>query len=185
MNAVMWQGDRRWGHEILGEGPGRIANKGCVLVSVAAACRLWGGRPDMTPTILNALGKDGGAFINDGLLIHEIALMVGLEAPLSEEVAGEPGDVKLQRALERALADREGGAILRVSTDGSNKGRHSILATGWAPTTPKRVLCADSAPARLIEIPYPALRATVKWGKVDKQYAVVKVRPIRKLRPSA
>lgn len=184
-DGVLHQGDRRWGHEILGDGPGRIAGKGCVLLSVNEACRRWGGRPDMTPTILNVLGRDGGAFINDNLLVHELALMVGLDAPLAEEVKGEPGDPRLVRALDRALADAEGGAILRVSTDGGPNGRHSILAFGWSPTQPKRVLCADSAPARRVELAYPSLTAAVKWGKAEKQYAVVKVRPIRKLRPTA
>ena len=150
--AVLWQNDPRWGKETLLDGPGRIGAYGCVLLSLVHAARRWGDRPGLSPVRLNAMAREVGACDRDRLIVHEAAPLVGLEAPLAERVEGtaeKPAPHEdILRAIEKALADPDGGALLRVATDGGTKGRHTILAVGWAPTPPKRVVAADSAPAR-------------------------------------
>lgn len=180
---VLWQGDPRWGKALLGDGTSTIGKAGCVLTSLVEAARRIGGRPDMSIPMLNELATNAGVFSGSELVVAEAAQLVGLDA--GPRIDAAPGDQRLRAAIEHALSRPDGGAIVRVDHNGDGKGDHTIFAYGWHEGPPKAIKCTDSAPAKVITLSWPALTATVQWGKVAKHYRVVRVQAIRKTRPTA
>lgn len=182
---VLAQADPRWSKALLGDGTATIGRAGCVLASLVEAARRKAGRDDVSIPMLNEMAIAAGAFNGSELRVDDAAQLVGLDAPYADRVSASPGDPRLVRALERCLADPDGGALVRVDHNGDGKGDHTIFVYGWSPNTPKAILCTDSAPAKTVQLSFPALTVTVPWGKVAKHYRVVAVHPIRKHRATA
>lgn len=179
---VLYQADSRWSQLRLGDGPSTIGKAGCLLTCLTMAARILGTRPALIPPHANKAFQDAAVYDGDRLRVHDAAPVLGLLAPLSERVVGQPGDPHLKDALRDAFG-QDGLAILHVDYDGTKpggdvSGDHFILAAGWNPST---VLCNDPAVGRM-SLSWPLLEGLAVWGKTDRRlYCVVGVRPIRRV----
>lgn len=173
---MKWQGDKRWGKEILGDGNSSFANAGCLLFCILEAAHHYGTiGDDFSPQDLNEALYEAGAFIGSNIIIPKAVVAVDLHA--SERTTARPDTEEnteiLRDAIRIGLA--AGLCILHVATDATLHGRHFILATGMIND---KILCYCPALAHMIEIPLDTLRVKLMWGQKPKHYAVVSVAPI-------
>lgn len=181
MTQLLLQADPQWSRRVIGNGPGSIGQKGCVLLSVINAARELGTRISLTPLEANASCVVGEAFDGQALNVEKAARLFGLSAPYSGRTVIGAG-ATLPNALEQALSS--GLALLRVDyvgrTPPTDDGRHTILARAFGPGR-QQVECWCPAAGRVL-MAFPSLAAKARWGERDERgYRVVKVHPIRVL----
>ena len=179
---VLYQADSRWSQIALGSGPSTIGRGGCLLVCLTMAARRLQTRPALIPPHANKQFQDAAVYDGDRLRIHDAAPVLGLLAPLSERVTGQPGSTQIKDAVRDAFG-ADGLAILHVDYDGDKpggdvEGDHFILAVEMLPSS---IVCHDPAVGRVV-LSWPMLEGLAVWGKTDRRlYCVVGVRPIRRV----
>ena len=182
MSGPLYQADSRWSTITLGAGPSTIGRAGCLLVCLVMAARRLQTRPALIPPHANKAFQDAAVYDGDRLRVHDAAPVLGLVAPLSERVTGNPGSAQIKDTVRDAFG-ADGLAILHVDYDGDKPGGdidgdHFILAVEM---TPSSVVCLDPAVGRVV-LSWPMLEGLAVWGKTDRRlYCVVGARPIRRV----
>ena len=177
---ILRQGDPRWGKRTIGRSASTtIGAAGCVLTSVAMACRVLGVRAGATPLDCQARGvqrpgvwADGAA----GCVVPELARAQGLTVGEDIPGAGAAAPTQPLRKLILEALDAGGVALVCVDTDratgGDVTGEHWCLATEADSDT---LWICDPATGGLERIVLRTLSGSVRWGKAKtKAYSVVR-----------
>lgn len=189
-----WQASPAWSRAVIAP-RGKITSlhlgaEGCV-VSTGAIIRQAATNLPTTPLDALALLADHpGALTDTGLVFWpEAAKALGLVAGDAiawkadaasdvhemHEFAGHIVDANADLAGELAAALIDGFAAVRVSTDGSGLGRHTIACLGIDGT---RFVCSDPALARIVLLDENLEAPDVHWGATPRPYRAVGIRPL-------
>lgn len=197
--SVLWQGDKRWRSELVGEGPGRIGKIGCVVTSFANLLRFWHLDDNATPVsvMTNAKawakmetersGKKARAFIGDLVVWANVGAGNGL---VVEDVVDERnGQARMREVIREALeADDPRACFLWVDKDSpatpdeDDRGKHWVAATFLLKgdkDDDDEVHYLDSATADEGAINLRTLSGVSMWGSEVKLYRVRAVRVVR------
>ena len=178
---VLRQGDPRWSKRTLGNSATvTIASAGCVITSVAMACRVLGVRAGATPLDVMARGiqrpgvwaKGAAGCVVPELVRAQSGLEVGEDLP----GAGAAAPTQPLRKLILEALDKGGVALVCVDTDrdagGDVTGEHWCLATEADGDT---LWLADPATGKIESLMLRTLSGSVRWGaRTTKAYSVVR-----------
>jgi hypothetical protein len=188
MKTPFLQGDPRWRHDLVGDGPSSMHAVGCLVTCIAEVARFFGD-DTVTPKIANTMLRDGCFFLRESCMLGTYnGEGLGFHMPLVARVTSSIDDLLRVRKLTRSIEDTlalDGSAILKVRHGQKNK-THFITLIAPA-TTDKRVpkwWCADPAAGKVSL--RSDLTVSADWGRLLPEfYRVVEVRPCFKARPAA
>lgn len=134
MKPVIYkQADPKWSKQKLGFGTSTIGLGGCLVTCFAIIGEMLTGKT-LTPDVVNARCKIGGAFQNSRLFPKEAARILGLEVVARvDEVPSE--DPRIVHTVNEAL-DAGDLAIVEVDHNQKEGGDHFIVVSGRPPGGP-------------------------------------------------
>lgn len=169
-----WQGDNRWGADILGFGTTDLSDGGCLITALTVGANSLNGT-SITPKQANTLCKNSRAFDGSNLIVPTAATALHIQAPVDKKVVG-GSTQSMKDALDAAL-DQGGMAIMHVDFTGDTQGDHFILIHSRQNGS---YIASDPALGTPIPIGQD-LTGTATWGKQNiKKYTPVAIIPILK-----
>lgn len=156
---AFWQGDKRWGSDILGPGTKTIGNSGCLLTSLTMATNSLNGQ-SLTPGDANKIltGRPSAwvaassGMNRSNMVLPEAAAGLGLKVVTrlrKVTPAAPPPSVSDIKAVADAALKSGSVAIVHVSKDGDDTGDHFVLVNGH---NEKGYVITDPAYGRTVQL---------------------------------
>jgi hypothetical protein len=176
---VLWQGGLPHAHLHVGNGKETFARVGCVVTSVAMACRYLGARSGALPAEVNRRGIAAGAFppgksacVVRDLIDSQGCLISGKDFPGPGQHAAVDS---LRPIIEQTI---KAGGVLLVHVDYDAHLGGDFIGDHWCcayAIEDGMLLMGDPATAKKESLFMDSLSGAVEWGSKKKKYTIKRV----------